>query len=134
MNLVNVRVGVASVAAAIVFLGCSSPLDVTLADFEGTVESVRMTEAGTDVLIRDIDPPPRPSPLGDADRGAELFLKKRVWVVRSSHVVVRQADGSLRRGGDADILTGDRVRVKTTGVEMRSAPPQYYAEWIEVTR
>jgi hypothetical protein len=117
-------------AVAAVVLGCSSPLDVTVADFEGTVESVQQDVNGTAVVIGDIEPAPGPGPAGDP--AGEFYLKKQVWIVANSSVLVRQPDGSLRSGSAADIAVGTRVRVKTTGTEVRTLPPQYYARWVEV--
>jgi hypothetical protein len=130
MKPANVSGRVLCGAVAAVVLGCSSPLDVTVADFEGTVESVQQGVNGTAVVIGDIEPAPGPGPSGDP--AGELFLKKHVWIVANSSVLVRQPDGSLRSGSAADIAAGARVRVKTTGAEVRTLPPQYYARWVEV--
>ena len=48
-----------------------------------------------------------------------------------TEIVVDAANGT-RRGGTADLRTGARIRARHAGIEMRSFPPQYHAERIQV--
>lgn len=56
------------------------------------------------------------------------------FVNPASVVLVRQPDGSLRRGDKGDIQLGDHLRAWLVGVELRSLPPQYPARVVEVRR
>lgn len=47
-------------------------------------------------------------------------------------VLVRQPDGSVRRGDKHDIRVGDHLKAWLVGIELRSLPPQYPARVVEV--
>lgn len=49
-----------------------------------------------------------------------------------TEIVVQRANGATRRGSLADLVRGARIRARHTGVAMRSLPPQYHAERIQV--
>lgn len=56
------------------------------------------------------------------------------FVIPGSEVLVRQPDGSLRRGNKHDIAVGDHLRAWLVGIELLSLPPQYPARVVEVRR
>jgi hypothetical protein len=49
-----------------------------------------------------------------------------------TEIVVESANAPPRPGGPADLVRGARIRARHTGVAMRSLPPQYHAERIQV--
>jgi len=61
-------------------------------------------------------------------------LPDTFYVNPGDRVLIRQADGTLRRGNAGDIQVGDHLRAWLTGVELRSLPPQYPARILEVVR
>ena len=67
----------------------------------------------------------------DADSGEATGIKV-VHVGAGSEVWVRDLNGSARRVRFGNLVAGSRIRVETTGVEMRSLPPQYNAVLIEI--
>lgn len=57
-----------------------------------------------------------------------------LYVNPGAEVLVRDTDGSLRKGDRSDIRIGDHLRAWLTGVELRSFPPQYPARVVELRR
>lgn len=55
-----------------------------------------------------------------------------VHVDSSASVSMLQEDGSFRRARLGEVTPGSRVRVWTTGGELRSLPPQVYAVEVQV--
>ena len=53
-----------------------------------------------------------------------------IWA--STEIVVREADGTLRRGSLSDLAAGKRVRAWTTDAEYLSLPPAYDATRVEI--
>lgn len=47
--------------------------------------------------------------------------------LQAARVFVRRADGTLRLGGDSDLVVGAKILAWNTGVERRSYPPQWDA-------
>jgi hypothetical protein len=71
----------------------------------------------------------------DIEVGAdEDSLSRYAWVRAGpqTDVIFQSVDSRWRAGSSADIPLGAVLRVWTTGVEMRSLPPQYIARRIEV--
>lgn len=58
--------------------------------------------------------------------------QRRVHVHPNTLLLLRERDGTYRRVARSEIVPGAILRVKTTGVEYRSDPPQYDAVWIEI--
>jgi hypothetical protein len=56
------------------------------------------------------------------------------FVNPGAEVLIRESNGSVRRGDKKDIRVGDHLRAWLTGVELRSFPPQYPARVVEVHR
>lgn len=54
-----------------------------------------------------------------------------VHVTGTTPVLIPSVEG-VAGGTITDLRVGTRVRVKTTGVEYRSLPPQYRAVWVEL--
>jgi hypothetical protein len=117
--------------ALLLALGCSSPLEVGPPSFEGSVESVNVTPNDVELLIGDITPPP---PLLEDDPRPELAGKKLVFVDSRARIYVRHGDGTVVPGSLTDIVVGSRIQVTTTGAEIRTGPPAYYARRIDVLR
>lgn len=117
--------------ALLVALGCSSPLEVGPPSFEGSVESVNVTPYDVELLVGDISPPP---PVLENDPRPELAGKKFLFVDSRASIYVRHGGGAVVAGSLADIVVGSRILVTTTGVEIRTGPPAYYARRIDVLR
>jgi hypothetical protein len=56
------------------------------------------------------------------------------YVNPDAEVLIREPNGSLRRGDKHDIRVGDHLRAWLTGIELQSLPPQYPARRVEVRR
>ena len=95
-------------------------------DLVGTVAATaveRPPAAGpvTDVLVTDVV-----VPASGYDAGVRLHL-------HDARVVVRRPGGRLERASRAAVVPGAALRAWTTGVELRSLPPQWTATYVEVT-
>lgn len=55
-----------------------------------------------------------------------------VRIDRETRLLRRERDGTYRPVSQSDITVGAFLRVKTTGVESRSLPPQYDAVWVAI--
>lgn len=53
-------------------------------------------------------------------------------VSSGTEIEVRRADGTIERGGAADLVAGARIVARHTGAELRSLPPQYHATHVGV--
>lgn len=107
------------ILGALLLAACNTgALDVTDADFQGAVDRVTAEPDGHLVRLTAVEPSPTVRLVSITDR---------------TSIFVREAGGSLIPGTFQDIQPGNTVRVRTTGIEMRSDPPQYVAVWIEVT-
>ena len=97
-----------------------TPVDagVSAHDFAGTVVSTGQTQNSVTVLIWDSSPPS-----GYEERLIHILPDTRL---------VREQGGALVTATPDEIVIGAIVRVKTTGVERRSIPPQYDAIWMEI--
>ena len=114
MTSVDVRRVVAGAVVAIGLIGCTSATEAISADLEGIVESVEAAPAQTRVLMRD------------------ALDQKVVWVTPQTQIEVLQRGGVFSAGTVVDIVVGARLRVLTTGAELRSLPPQYQATRVSV--
>ena len=63
----------------------------------------------------------------DTESGRVVLL-----VSPETEIEVRRADGTVARGGAADLVAGARIQARHTGAEMRSLPPQYSATHVRV--
>lgn len=107
------------ILGAMLLASCGTgALDVTNPDFQGAVDRVTAQPDGLLVRLTAVEPSP---------------TVRLVSVTESTRIFVRDAGGSLIRGTLQEIQPGNTVRVRTTGHEMRSDPPQYVAVWVEVT-
>jgi len=91
-------------------------------DLDGIVGPVGTPERPQRVHVVDVAVPER-----GYDAGVILDLG-------SAPIFVRQADGTLARGELSDVRPGVRLRAWSTGVELRSLPPQWSATRVEVVR
>lgn len=57
-----------------------------------------------------------------------------VHVESGTDIYLRQPDGALRPANVGDLATGDLLQVWTTGIELRSYPPQVFAVRIHILR
>jgi len=89
-------------------------------DFAGTATSLRRHGDVVSVLIDQVQPPPAG------------VVKREVHIHPNTTLVIRQRDGVYRTATAEEIVIGSILRVKTTGVEYRSDPPQYDATWVEI--
>jgi hypothetical protein len=116
------RVATAVLSFSVV-TGCgSTPVEAEppVPDFTGKAVSIehRMSDV-VSVLINDLRPPPE-------------GYQRVVHIDPGTVIVIRQRNGVYGKVGADEIVVGAILSVKTTGVEMRSLPPQYDATWIEI--
>ena len=90
-------------------------------DFSGTVESVREASGRVTIVLVNSTPPP------STDNSRRI-----VHVGPGTAVAERGRDGIYRPVQPSVIAVGAVLHVKTTGVELRSLPPQYFAVQIVV--
>ena len=114
-----------SIVAVAIALGCTTePKVADFADLAGEVVSIRPQAANTSAraLIR----------------GAYLTNPQDIVSEFDVHVggriYVEDARKRLLPASQSEIREGDRVRVWTTGVELRSLPPQVFSQIIIVER
>ena len=88
----------------------------------GRVAEVGWSHREQTVLVRDVRVPAT---------GYEAGIALDVG---SAPIFVRRADGSLVRGALSDVKAGAELRAWSTGIELRSLPPQWSATRVEVTR
>lgn len=65
------------------------------------------------------------------DSGRVVYDAVGVRISAETEIFVPEPDGSLRPGTVDDLAEGDVIRFWTTGVELRSLPPQVFATRIE---
>ena len=90
-------------------------------DLVGTVARVGTRPRPATVLVGDLQ-----VPAAGYEAGVALD-------VGSARIYVRLPDGRLARGRVSDVAVGAAVRAGSTGIELRSLPPQWEATWVEVT-
>jgi hypothetical protein len=98
----------------------STPVEVNDPDFSGTATRLQRQGDVVSVHIGQLPPP------------ATGVAERVVHIHPNTTLVIRERDGSYRRATADEIVIGAILRVKTTGVEYRSLPPQYDATWVEI--
>jgi len=88
----------------------------------GTVASVRWSGRPTTVLITNLRTPDT----SYYPRGVALDVGRAA-------IFVRGRDATFRRATSADVVVGATIRAWSTGVELRSLPPQWEAVRVELT-
>ena len=90
-------------------------------DLVGTVADARVEGRPATVVVTDVQLPGTGYASG-------------VWLdVGGARIVVRRADGRLSAASRAALALGAALRAWSTGVELRSLPPQWTATYVEVT-
>ena len=118
--LLKLRAATTAMSFFVVAACGSTPLEVDELpepDFSGTTTMIRQQG---DILSVNIAP------------SASNTHERVVHVRPSTTLVIRERDGEYREVTTQNIVIGAILRVKTTGVEYRSLPPQYDATWIEI--
>ena len=114
------RVGAATLSFLAVSACGSTPVEVREPDFIGT--ATRVDQRGDDVEVW-----MNAFPQSTAGAGERI-----IHVERGTTLSMRERDGTAREVTGRDIVVGSILRVKATGVELRTLPPQYYATWVEI--
>ena len=95
------------------------------ADYEGALTEFLQAPVSPDHPVRVLLEVP----------GASAPTDKAIIHVGSrTRVHVVESAGRVRAGGTGDLAPNDRLRVWTTGIELRSYPVQVFAERIEIIR
>jgi hypothetical protein len=115
-----IRVASAALTIATAAACGSTPVEPTEPDFTGTAASLQRQTDVVTVRLTQLQPP------------RAGYTERVVHIHPSTIMVIRQRDGSYRAATADEIVIGAILRVKTTGVEYRSDPPQYDATWVEL--
>jgi hypothetical protein len=93
-------------------------------------DSFDIAQRDFQLRVTSVSPHARPAFLVGNVVPGDATSAKVVWLQNDTKIFMSNNAEGWNPVSIADIAVGTTVSIKTTGLELRSQPPQYYAVWI----